>query len=153
MRLETVGAGQAAALARLHATSFTPPWSAADIAGLLDGPGGFGLAAFDDAETPQAFILARAIAGEAEILTLAVAPARRREGLARALVEAAAGSAAVLAAESLFLEVAADNAGAIGLYRAAGFAEVGRRRGYYPRSGAPAVDALIMRRDLNSAPA
>jgi len=153
MRLQPVGADEAAALVQLHASSFDSPWSAADIAELLTGPGGFGLAAVDDDAEFQAFILARAIAGEAEILTLAVAPARRRAGLARALVEAAAGVAASLGAESLFLEVAADNDAAIGLYRAAGFAEVGRRRGYYPRKAAAAIDALIMRRGLNSAPA
>jgi ribosomal-protein-alanine N-acetyltransferase len=73
--------------------------------------------------------------------------------LARALVAASAGVASGLAAESLFLEVAADNPAAIDLYVAAGFAEVGRRRGYYSRRGYPAVDALIMRRDLNRRPA
>ena len=153
MKLRPVGADDAVALAQLHATSFPSPWSAADIAELLSGPGGFGVAATDSGDLAQAFILARAIAGEAEILTLAVTPASRRQGLARALVEAAAGVAASLSAESLFLEVAADNDAAIGLYRAAGFEEVGRRRGYYSRKAAPAIDALIMRRGLNSATA
>jgi len=153
MILEPVGADGAEALAALHATSFTLPWSAADLADLLGSPGGFGLLFKDGDGAAAGLILARAIAGEAEILTLAVAPANRRAGLARALVEAAAGVAAKLGAESLFLEVAADNAAAIGLYRGAGFTEVGRRRGYYPRGASTAVDALIMRRDLNSGPA
>jgi len=153
MTLEPVGADQAAILAKLHAASFDQPWTAADIAGLLDGPGGYGLAARDEAGAAVGFILARAIAGEAEILTLAVAPSHRRQGVARALVEAAAGVAASLAAESLFLEVAADNAAAIGLYRAAGFAEVGRRRGYYAKAADAAIDALVMRLDLNRTPA
>jgi ribosomal-protein-alanine N-acetyltransferase len=68
-------------------------------------------------------------------------------------VDAAASASAALAAESLFLEVAVDNAAAIGLYRAAGFTEAGRRRGYYTKTEDARVDALIMRRDLNRAPA
>jgi [ribosomal protein S18]-alanine N-acetyltransferase len=51
----------------------------------------------------------------------------------------------------MFLEVAADSSGAIALYEGAGFARVGARPGYYAR-GNNAVDALVMRRDLNSRP-
>ena len=54
---------------------------------------------------PDGFILARAAGGEAEILTLAVMPAARRQGIGRALVPAAARHAQGLGAESLFLEV------------------------------------------------
>jgi [ribosomal protein S18]-alanine N-acetyltransferase len=152
VKLIRAGTGHVASLADLHATSFAEPWSAADIADLLDGPGGFGLIAEDDAAEPRAFILARAIAGEAEILTLAVAPPRRRLGLARALIDTAGLLAAGLGAQSMFLEVASDNLAAIGLYRAAGFTEVGRRRGYYQQRQGPPTDALVMRRDLNTAP-
>ena len=92
------------------------------------------------------------MAGEAEVLTLAVDPAQRRRGVARALLERGADWAADHGAEMLWLEVAADNAAARGLYAAAGFQEAGRRRGYYGRTGG-AVDALVMRRGLNTGPA
>ena len=53
-------------------------------------------------------------------------------------------------AEAMFLEVAADNAAAIALYAGAGgFVRVGARPGYYPRETG-AIDALVMRRDLNT---
>jgi [ribosomal protein S18]-alanine N-acetyltransferase len=42
------------------------------------------------------------------------------------------------------LEVAEDNAAAIGLYKKNGFVETGRRKGYYERPGANAVDALVL---------
>jgi ribosomal-protein-alanine N-acetyltransferase len=148
----------APALARTHAAAFETGWSAADIAECLAGPGGFGLVAAEAemltgaADPPCGFVLARALAGEAEILTLAVAPDHRRQGLGRALLEAAIGLAATLGAEAMFLEVAADNDPAIALYAAAGFAPAGRRRAYYQRPGGPAVDALVLRRDLNTAP-
>ena len=55
------------------------------------------------------FVLARAAGDEAEILTLAVTPAARRQGIGRALVQAAAAHAQGLGAETLFLEVATGN--------------------------------------------
>jgi len=139
----------APALARLHATSFDRPWSAAEIAELV-AAGAFGLTA----ET--GFVLCRAGGGEAEILTIAVDPAARRTGRGRALVEAAAAAAVAQGAATLFLEVAADNAAALALYRTSGFEQAGIRRAYYPRpeSRMPEsrmIDALILSRALNRA--
>ena len=147
MRLRGAWGHEADALARVHAGAFSGGWSPREIADLLNGPGGFALLV-EDGGRPLGFILCRAVAGEAEILTLAVDPAARRRGLALALVEAATGAARMAGAESLFLEVAHDNAAALGLYRKAGFAEVGLRRGYYDRGANPAVDAMVMRLDL-----
>lgn len=132
------------ALAALHARCLdTPrPWTAAEFAGFLADPTCFLLG---DA---TGFLLGRAVAGEAELLTLAVAPEARRRGIARALVAAFLAEAAARGAETAFLEVAADNAPAEALYRAAGFAQAGRRRGYYARPPQPPLDALVMARPL-----
>lgn len=133
------------ALAALHAQAFDPSWSVAEFSSLLDTPGTFAVAETDG------FILVRAVAGEAEIITLAVAPPARRRGLARRLIEQAVVRALALGAEALFLEVAEDNVPALGLYRGLGFEVVGRRRGYYARGGGdPPADALVMRLALNS---
>jgi [ribosomal protein S18]-alanine N-acetyltransferase len=137
-------AGQdAETLAAVHAQAFATPWTAEQIAALIDRPEVFGLAA------AGGFILLRAMAGEAEVLTLAVVRAERRRGLGRALLIAGLESARTAGAETAFLEVAADNDAAIALYEDAGFARVGRRRAYYSRAGG-AMDALVLRRDLNS---
>ena len=141
-----VGADRAEDLAALHASAFDHPWDAAALAALLAAPGVFALA--DD--TAQGFILIRVVADEAEILTLAVSPGARRRGLGRDLVEAAATEAARRGAESLFLEVAADNDAAIALYRRTDFQPAGRRKGYYAKAGAGAVDALVLKRPLSS---
>ena len=148
MILEPIGAEAADALAAAHALAFDHGWSARDIADILASPGAFALAVRLD-DTPRAFILCRAIAGEAEVLTLAVDPLLRRQGVARALLTAAIGEAEAAGADVLFLEVAADNEAALGLYAGAGFVRVGARRGYYRRADG-AIDAIAMRRDLNS---
>ena len=149
MKLRGALGDEVGALAQVHALAFDHPWSVDEIAELMSGPGAFALVAEDVA--PVAFILCRAIAGEAEILTLAVSPAARRRGVARGLVEAAAGAASVAGAEAMFLEVADDNLAAIGLYEAAGFTRAGLRRGYYDRGPQGLADALVMRLDLGRA--
>lgn len=151
MILAPASAADAALLAAMHARSFDTPWKTRDIETLLVGPGGYAITAraANDVAAVRGFILARAIAGEAEILTLAVDPAHRRLGVARALVEAAALAAEAAGAEALFLEVAADNAPAIALYAQTGFQPVGRRAGYYARADGEAADALVLRRTLN----
>ncbi len=150
MRLDPASPIDAAAMAALHAAAFDAPWGEADIAQLLMSPGGFGIVARGAGQAPAGFILARAIAGEAEILTLAVDPAARRGGIGLALLTAAIGLARENAAASMFLEVADDNPAALALYARAGFIEAGRRRGYYRRAGGAAVDARVLRLDLNS---
>jgi [ribosomal protein S18]-alanine N-acetyltransferase len=138
----------AAGLAAVHAAAFAAPWTAADILRFAEDPGGFALAA-EESGALAGFILSRVMAGEAEVLTLAVRPEFRRRGAAAALVQAAA-TLASQTARSMFLEVADDNGGAIALYERTGFLVVGRRTGYYARPGAVAVDAIVMRRTLNS---
>jgi len=147
--LRPIGAAETPAMAATHALAFDAPWSEREIRDLLASPGAY---AFGVGLAPlSGFILCRAIAGEAEVLTLAVDPAQRRQGQARALLEAAVLAAAAAGAESMFLEVAEDNAAAIGLYLASDFAQVGVRRGYY-EGPTGRRDALVLRRDLNRRP-
>lgn len=138
---------EAPALAELHARAFENPWGVKALAGFMGDAGALTLV---HGEPAEGFILIRTMAGEAEVLTLAVDPAARRRGVARRLVEVAAGFAQHFGASALFLEVAEDNAPALALYRAAGFVEVGRRRGYYRRAHTPPMDALVLKRDLGA---
>ena len=133
----------AEALAALHAAAFDAPWDAAALAALLAQSG-----AILAVEPGEGFILLRAVADEAEVLTLAVRPEARRKGLGRRLVEAGAVQAAAWGAERVFLEVADDNAAALALYARCGFREVGRRRGYYARPDGTRRDALLLALNL-----
>ncbi len=133
-----------AALAALHAACFTTPrpWTEAEFQSFLATPHVFLLG---DA---QGFVVGRAVAGEAELLTLAVAPAARRQGLGRALVAAFEAEAKLRGAAEAFLEVAEDNAPARALYAAAGYRETGRRTGYFRQPDGQPVAAVLMARAL-----
>lgn len=133
------------ALAQLHAEVFflPPAWSAQDFVGFLSDPACFLCAAFHK-EQLAAFALFRVAADEAELLTLATRSDARRRGLARALVQAGLARARRRGAHRCFLEVAADNQAACGLYHALGFVERGLRRGYYRHPPNPPKDALIL---------
>ncbi len=134
----------AADLAAAHRAAFTQerPWSADEFAALLAEPS---VILCGDS---QSFVLGRVILDEAEVLTLATLPAARRKGLARRALGDFADQAKMAGASRLFLEVAEDNFAAISLYLQAGFAQVGRRAGYYKRKGGPVVAALVLARDL-----
>lgn len=99
-------------------------------------------------EGDAGFLLGRAVAGDAEVLTLAVAPEARRRGLGRKLVARFLYQARLRGAGSAFLEVSAENAAAIALYESAGFAAAGRRKGYYATPEGERIDAIVMWRDL-----
>lgn len=136
-----VGAEASEALATIHAEAFPRPWSAAELARLLANPTAFALAHGGG----HGFVLAWAAAGEAEILTLAVAPGARRGGRGAALVTEAARLAHARGAAAMHLEVAEDNTAARALYAKLGFIQTGRRPGYYAEDG---VHALVMARAL-----
>jgi ribosomal-protein-alanine N-acetyltransferase len=105
-------------------------------------PGGFGLIAIADGE-PAGLVIALATGPEAEILSLGVVPALRRRRIARRLFEVAAGRLVAQGVARLYLEVAEDNLSARSLYHSLGFAEHGRRPGYYRRIEGRAAALLL----------
>lgn len=125
-------------LATLHAAAFPAPWDAGAFEALLTQSGVFVI------EQAGGFILLRAVADEAEILTLAVHPTARRQGLGARLVRSAANTAADHGVTRMFLEVADDNTPARALYDRTGFAVAGRRPAYYAHPDGSRRDALIM---------
>jgi ribosomal-protein-alanine N-acetyltransferase len=138
-------------LADLHKLCFADPWDPQAIARLAGGPG-FALI-HGSLARPDGFILARTTADEAEILTIATRPENRRRGIGHALLREAARIAQQRGAETLFLEVDANNHAALALYKSEGFARTGERKGYYRVPGQPAADALILKAALPLGPA
>lgn len=137
-------APDAAMMARVHAAAYRldRPWSLQEFASLLDSPHVMALG------DRRAFVLARIIADEAEILTIATDPAYQRLGIARDLLVQFHAAAQARGATRAFLEVASDNLPAQALYALTGYRAAGRRRAYYARAHGSAADALILQRDL-----
>lgn len=130
-------------LATIHAASFTlpRPWSEREFSTLLDSPHSLLVT------RPAGFALARVVADEAELLTIAVLPMARRQGTGKALLQDLLTQAADRGATRIFLEVSAQNDSAIALYEGQGFQTLARRKGYYV-AFEHKVDALIMEKRL-----
>lgn len=139
------GPDRAAEVASLHAQLFNPAWSEDSIRTSLDHPASTAFIAFDG-RTRQAvgFVMGQLAADEAEILSIGVAPLWQRHGLGRRMIEGLARAIERAEAKRLFLDVAADNDAAMGLYLGLGFTATGLRRGYYQRADGPPVDALTL---------
>jgi ribosomal-protein-alanine N-acetyltransferase len=137
------------AVARLHALGFYRGWPRDDFASYLaDAERTPAYIACDAKRRIAGFAMLRLAADEAELMTIAVDPKWRGKGIGRALLEAGFADLMMTPARRMFLEVAADNAPALALYRRHGFAEIGRRDGYYARADGKPATALVMSRDL-----
>jgi len=85
------------------------------------------------------------VVDEAEILTLAVDPAKRKQGIGTELLEGVMRDVAHEGANSMYLDVRESNYAGIALYRNAGFIQIGERKRYYDGK----ENALVLKRKLN----
>ena len=142
------GAADLDAVMEVMSDSFDPvfgeAWTAPQCAGLLPMTGVWLSIARDD-EKALGFSLARVVAGEAELLLLAVRRAAQRRGIGALLLERFIDVARHREAARLHLEVREGNH-AVNLYKRAGFVEVGRRRAYYNGRDGQVYDALTLAR-------
>lgn len=124
-------------LANLHAKCFPhKPWSDVDFADLKKS-------GCEIIASQNGFIVWRAVADEAELITIGVAPEARRCGIAAAMLGIMDGELKKSGIKSVFLEVAENNIPARKLYEQNGYTRVGVRPKYYD-----GVDAILMKKDL-----
>ena len=127
---------------------FGEGWTRSQCAGILPMTGVSLMLAHDsDRLPPIGFSLFRAIAGEAELLLLAVAPEHQRHGIGRLLLDQFVEGARDSGAIRVHLEVRDGNP-AVQMYCLAGFKPVGRRPNYYRGSDGRQYDALTLAREL-----
>lgn len=127
---------------------FGEAWTAPQCAGLLPMAGVWLTLAWRDREI-VGFALARLVLREAELLLLAVKRDAQCNGAGRMLLTDFVTAARSHGAERLHLEVRDGNS-AVSLYAAAGFAQVGRRRGYYTGSDGQIYDALTLAKSASA---
>ena len=145
-RLRPASLADVPAIARLELRAFSDAWTEAQLVDSLSQSGAVGLVAQEDDDIVVGHLIGRTVVDEGEILTLAVAPERRRRGIAARLLTEALAIMAGRGVGRVWLAVRASNDAAQALYQEHGFAPAGRRRGYYRE---PVEDALVLRRELS----
>ncbi len=126
-------------MADLEKRCFSLPWSEEQCLGAL-GQKAFAAFGLFGKHGLAAYISIYHSVPEMEILNLAVAPERRRQGLGRRVLLMVLQVARKMGMQKVSLETRQNNAAAIALYESVGFITVGRRPRYYPDTG---EDALI----------
>ncbi|HWK45386.1 MAG TPA: GNAT family N-acetyltransferase [Stellaceae bacterium] len=151
-RIRPLGPFDVDAAAVIHGESFgMEAWNRKAIQEVLAMPTAIGRLAVDPVAgdlRPLGMMLISIVAGEAELLTIAVRQAARRRGVGAALVDDFLALATARGATEAFLEVAEDNDPAFRLYSAHGFTAEGWRHDYYRRPGNRRVAARVLRRAI-----
>ena len=143
MRVVPMAQEHIPALVALESACFAVPWSAAALAEELENPHAAFQVAVDETGRVLGYVGLYCVADEGQIANVAVAPAARRQGVARALLAALARLARERGLSRLTLEVRVSNAPAVALYEGAGFVRDGVRPGFYRQ---PREDAAIYSR-------
>jgi [ribosomal protein S18]-alanine N-acetyltransferase len=135
----------------IERASYPTPWSRSMFAGELAKPSSICLGAVDaENDTLVGYLIISRYVDAWHVMNIAVAPAYRRRGIARGMMERLFEVTARDARRGYTLEVRVSNETAIRLYEALGFRARGIRRGYYTDNR---EDALIMWRDPVREPA
>lgn len=130
-------------IALLEQECFADPWSRQSIASELHNPLSLWLVA-QEGQTLLGYVGSQTCQDETDMMNIAVSPASRRQGVARALIEALVSALRQRGSRQLTLEVRASNGPARQLYESLGFLQVGLRKNYYRN---PKEDALILRKE------
>lgn len=131
-----------AAEAMLHAS----PWTRGQFADSL-AAGHDALLAYDSSNSLVGYGVVMMATDQAELLNISVLPAFQRQGVGAAFLQHLIVRAQARQATRMLLEVRATNQAALALYARLGFAEIGRRRGYYS-AHEQREDAIVMARNL-----
>ncbi len=140
--LQAMASSDVDAVVAVEVRAYAHPWSRGNFIDSLAAGYTARLARDGDGELVGYFVAMPGV-DELHLLNLTVAPECQGQGHGRALLEAVIHEARALQVATLLLEVRESNTRARRLYAARGFAEVGRRRGYYP-ARERREDAIVM---------
>ena len=150
VRIQTIEREDIDSLFALDQQCFRPgiAYSKADLRIFLRRAGDLAFSAKDSAGMLLGFVIAEAYSEDGKrvghIVTIDVAPERRREGIGEQLMQALLHSLLAAETEIVRLEVAVDNAAAQSFYCRFGFTEMGRIPGFYLGT----LDALVMEKEI-----
>ena len=135
---------------RIEQEAYPTPWSRSMFAGELSKASSVCLGALDgDEDALVGYLIVSRYVDAWHVMNIAVDPARRRAGVAIAMLERLFELTVGDGRRGYTLEVRVSNQAAINLYQRLGFQPRGIRRGYYTDNR---EDALIMWRDPQPKP-
>jgi ribosomal-protein-alanine N-acetyltransferase len=143
--LRNAGKQHLEAVIDIERVSFGDPWIRRMFAVHLEPDEGNVFLVAEDEGIAIGYAITKTVAGESELLNIAVAPVRRGEGLGARLLDEMMVACAGAGALEMWLEVRASNERARALYDSRGFVQMGVRKRYYH---APREDAIVLRADL-----
>ena len=139
MEIVAMTAQHISALAALERVCFSDPWSEAGLSEELQNPHAVFRVAVEG-DTVLGYVGMHHLLDEGYVTNVAVSPAARRRGVARALLADLAAYGAANGLYRITLEVREGNTPAIALYEGAGYTRDGVRPGFYRD---PTEDAAI----------
>jgi ribosomal-protein-alanine N-acetyltransferase len=148
LQIRQVGPESAEALVAIHAEGFANYWNISDFNDFFSIPCTLAWLAETPEGEPVAMMVLRIVEEQADVITIAVTPQWRNQGLAHALMIKSIERAKQLGAKALFLDVEDGNIPALRLYEGLGFSHINRRKLYYRQKDGSYTDALVMTRKL-----
>lgn len=142
--VRSMGEGDIASIVAIETRAYEFPWSEANFIDSLRA-GYIGLVAQSAAMEVIGYAVLMSAVDDLHILNLCVAPASQGRGIGQRLLQEIRRVALERTIHSVLLEVRPSNTHAIRLYERFGFAEIGRRRNYYPARNRGREDAIVMR--------
>lgn len=132
--------GEETAAAALEKECLSTPWSEAQIKSMPENSCYIG-AFSDDVLCGTASVYW--VAGEGQVMNVAVSPSCRRRGIGLGLMEELKKVAVKNRCGNITLEVAEDNLSAIGLYEKCGYTALGKRKNFYGNVSAVIMELIL----------
>ncbi len=144
-RLRPMAAADLDAVEGIEQDVYSHPWTRGNFADSIEA--GYQCWVMEHAGSVAGYCVVMIAAGEAHLLNLSIAAALQRRGLGGELLAFVMRMAREQGAATVYLEVRISNAAGRALYARHGFAEIGRRRDYYPHHDGR-EDAVTMEKKL-----
>lgn len=125
----------------IEKVSFSDPWDERLFLDVIDSENKHLMIADEGGEI-AGYIVFEKVLDEGHITNLAVGGEHRKKGIATGLINKVLGLAKGMNMREIFLEVRESNGAARKLYSKFGFAELGKRKGYYQGTN---EDAIVLR--------
>lgn len=148
MQIRAASPQDAPILSAIHTACFPRGWSEREFISFFDREGVVTYIAEQD-DHPVGFVFCWVVAGECELLSLAVMEGYRGKGYAKQLTAAALEDVRKLGGAVMHLEVNVHNKAAQALYKLFDFSITGRRKDYYRQEDGTRADAVTMKLKLD----